>query len=242
MAVSLVQPVYQLLSRLMRRVADIPKRGLPMLWMEPTPFDEEWGTETSKVVWLTNPFSDNYAHGIRYQGCRPDTCRWAIEVTGAKLESFNFVDIGCGKGRALLIASKYPFRKLIGVEYSRRLLKNAQKNLIRHVISERYDLICEDATKFKFADENTFAFFYNPFDDMVLSRVLENLQAISSEIYVAWVGEGGALLPSVPWLMEIGRREGVRVYRRKQKRDQTDAIADDGEPRTESRAERRKRI
>lgn len=55
-----------LIHRAWRRVVDIPKRGLPILHSEPAHagFDQEYGVETSKLVWLTNVSSHNYVHGI----------------------------------------------------------------------------------------------------------------------------------------------------------------------------------
>ena len=41
-------------------------------------------------------------------------------------QDFNFVDIGSGKGRALLLASDYPFREIIGIELSPELDRVAQ--------------------------------------------------------------------------------------------------------------------
>ncbi|HEV3039978.1 MAG TPA: hypothetical protein VHA33_19590 [Candidatus Angelobacter sp.] len=41
---------------------------------------------------------------------------------------FTFIDLGSGKGRALLMASKYPFRKIIGVEFMPDLNKYAKQN------------------------------------------------------------------------------------------------------------------
>jgi SAM-dependent methyltransferase len=45
----------------------------------------------------------------------------AIERSGVDPEQFCFLDIGCGKGRALIIATEYGFKDLIGVDYSAKL-------------------------------------------------------------------------------------------------------------------------
>src|SRR6266487_940212 len=37
-------------------------------------------------------------------------------LSGIDLSAFTFVDLGSGKGRALLIASMYPFARIVGVE------------------------------------------------------------------------------------------------------------------------------
>ena len=43
--------------------------------------------------------------------------------------TFTFVDLGSGKGRTLLMASDYPFRRIIGVELLPSLHQIAQENL-----------------------------------------------------------------------------------------------------------------
>ena len=49
----------------------------------------------------------------------------------ARLRDFTFIDLGCGKGRVLLMASDYPFKKIIGVEFMPELHRAAQKNIAR---------------------------------------------------------------------------------------------------------------
>ena len=41
----------------------------------------------------------------------------------------NFVDIGCGKGKVLLIASLFGFKKISGIDIDNKLLKICKKNI-----------------------------------------------------------------------------------------------------------------
>ena len=45
------------------------------------------------------------------------------------LGDFTFIDLGSGKGRVLLMASDYPFKKIIGVEFMPELHRAAQENI-----------------------------------------------------------------------------------------------------------------
>src|SRR5579864_7137056 len=45
------------------------------------------------------------------------------------LRDFTFIDLGSGKGRVLLMASDYPFKRIIGVEFMLELHRVAQKNI-----------------------------------------------------------------------------------------------------------------
>jgi SAM-dependent methyltransferase len=116
------------------------------------------GTNTSGVVWLTCPESENFTGGIRYEPCDEGLCRWVIENSGICPGEFSFVDIGCGKGRALILASQYHFRNLLGVEYSAHLCQAAEEN-VRHCGIENCRITCPDATAFSYPSTSTFAFF-----------------------------------------------------------------------------------
>src|SRR5262245_28867400 len=74
-------------------------------------FDEEMGVDTAGVLRLeslTAPAETRrLAH--RYQPSDPDTLRQTIAALPIDYEEFAFVDIGSGKGRALLVASEFPF-------------------------------------------------------------------------------------------------------------------------------------
>jgi tRNA1(Val) A37 N6-methylase TrmN6 len=40
-----------------------------------------------------------------------------------------FADMGCGKGRCLIMATQYEFRKVIGVEYNETLFQILMHNI-----------------------------------------------------------------------------------------------------------------
>jgi SAM-dependent methyltransferase len=143
--------LFPLVARVWKRILEIPERGLPTIQPNPSSFDQKLGVETSKIVWMTNPWSSNFHHGIRYEACDPAACRWAIESAFVNPDDFCFVDVGCGKGRALLIASEYAFPMLVGVDYSYKLCARAYNNLVSvNVPRARFAIVCQDAATFDF--------------------------------------------------------------------------------------------
>jgi len=206
---------YNLMMRTVRRLLEIPRRGFPAIRPNRTAFDKQWGTETEKIVWLTNPGSKNFIHGVRYEACSPAACRWAIENAHVDLSQFYFVDIGCGKGRPLLIASKYPFQRLIGVEYSARLCSQARANLAAaYVPSQSFEIFCSDAADFEFTAHDTFAYLHNPFDRKILAQVLNRLRDVAQthRLIVAYEGPEREHLASCPWLCQLGAGPNVSVF------------------------------
>jgi SAM-dependent methyltransferase len=93
---------------------------------------------------------------------------------------FVFIDLGSGKGRTLLMASDYAFRRILGVELFPALHEIARENL-NHYRNESQkcftlESICADATEFGFPEEPFVLFLFNPFPEAGLRRVIANLQ------------------------------------------------------------------
>ena len=93
---------------------------------------------------------------------------------------FVFLDLGSGKGRALLMASDYPFRRIVGVELLPALNHAAQENLskYRSELQKCFALesICADAIDFPFPAEPTVLYLFNPFPEAGLQRMIANLE------------------------------------------------------------------
>jgi SAM-dependent methyltransferase len=65
-----------------------------------------------------------------YLGSEPDVTREALSAL-PEFTSYKFVDIGCGKGRVVIIGSEFPFKEIIGIELSLKLAKIARANVDR---------------------------------------------------------------------------------------------------------------
>jgi SAM-dependent methyltransferase len=93
---------------------------------------------------------------------------------------FVFVDLGSGKGRTLLMASDYPFRRIVGVELLPALHRAAQENLSKYRSDSQkcfaLETICADATEFSFPAEPMVLFLFNPFPEAGLRRMIRNLE------------------------------------------------------------------
>jgi len=91
-----------------------------------------------------------------------------------------FLDFGSGMGRAVLVAARYPFRRVMGVEVSHRLNTIAQEHLERareKLRCKNVELINADASAFRIPADVTVAYFYNPFGAELVSTVMRNIRA-----------------------------------------------------------------
>jgi hypothetical protein len=93
---------------------------------------------------------------------------------------FIFLDLGSGKGRTLLMASDYPFRRIGGVELLPALHQIAQENLSKYRSDAqkcfRLESVCADATEFVFPVEPMVLYLFNPFPEAGLRQVTANLE------------------------------------------------------------------
>jgi SAM-dependent methyltransferase len=94
----------------------------------------------------------------------------AIGVSAAD----SILDIGCGKGGAMLTMARFPFARIDGVELSPRLARIARENFIRAGVGN-VRVYCCDATEFTAFDRYRYLYMYNPFPEPVMRRVLQNV-------------------------------------------------------------------
>ncbi len=146
--------------------------------------DQRFGISTVGTV-LTDDMGvdgEKKDHAIEYSPTGHIEFGILLEKLGrcTDLSGCSFIDYGSGKGRVVLMASEFPFVRSMGVEMSPKLHAAAEQN-IRSFHSPRQQCqdvrsILGDATKLEIPDGPIVAFFFNPFDDVILSRVMANLQ------------------------------------------------------------------
>ena len=109
--------------------------------------------------------------------------RWRNELDPlAPLEDTVFLDIGAGKGRALLLAAEYPFLRVDGVELNPALAAIAAANLKLRKAGAAGGPLAPvsihrvDATHHPLPLEPTLAFLFHPFEKAVLRRFLRHVE------------------------------------------------------------------
>lgn len=101
------------------------------------PFDKHYGVDTSGT------FPTGFFHGDvlgdvpggaqkepihPYIGFPPSITRRALS-TLPDLMDYTFVEIGCGKGRSVIVGSEFPFKEIVGLELSSDLVRIARSNI-----------------------------------------------------------------------------------------------------------------
>ena len=149
-------------------------------------FDREFGTDTGGIVHpedLGLP-SALEKQCVAYDATTPTAFRAVMgEVLPAlpgPPEQYTFVDLGCGKGRVVLMASEIGFRAVIGVEASEQLLDVARKNLEIFPHDRRrcvdVELVSGNAAAYELPPGPLLLFLFNPFDAGIMARLLLHIR------------------------------------------------------------------
>ena len=115
-----------------------------------------------------------------YQPTDPGLFREMMAGLPIEFDRFTFVDLGSGKGRTLLMASEYPFQKIVGVESIAELHRAAEENIrLYHPAQQRcrqIESVLADAREFELPEEPLVLYLFNPLPEHAFSEVLERLE------------------------------------------------------------------
>ncbi len=146
-------------------------------WWRKHPFDVFYGTDTSGFVPVELIHPDKSLNKLisPYAGSQPDIVRRALSVLPDH-PHYSFIDLGCGKGRATIVASEFPFREIGGIELSSDLASIAGANVRK--VSERFPdrtpiIITQgNIASFNFPKGKIVLFIYHAFGRELMSQFL----------------------------------------------------------------------
>jgi predicted RNA methylase len=182
-------------------------------------FDRRHGTDTSNIepLWKFKIDSPNARFGVRYQATDEQMLVDAVSFLPEPPQSFTFIDLGCGKGRTLLVASKLGFRRVIGVEFARELANIARTNLAKMGFADAV-VVDADAADFQFPQTDMVVYLYNPFSIEVMRKVVTNLRESNAKrLYVIYrTPECADLFDSSGFLDRLGSppgRQDIQIWK-----------------------------
>lgn len=158
------------------------------------PFDAMHGVETSGLIpagnLVTGHASDK--HVTAYYGVAPSILRSLVELwlntsPAHPIDRYSFIDVGAGKGRAILVASELSFRLVIGIELNPALADIAQRNVDHWIATRAADptapahapvrLVEQDALDFDFPRTPCVAFLFHPFEAPLMKKLLARIES-----------------------------------------------------------------
>ena len=143
-------------------------------------YDFDHGVDTTWATVSVRTKFRELLSGGQYQPSEPELFRRILRALPVEPDGFTFVDLGSGKGRTLLMASDYAFRRIVGVELLAEFEVIARRNIAGYHAQQQKCFALEshrgDAREFVFPDEPIVLYLFNPFPEHVLRDVLANLR------------------------------------------------------------------
>ena len=165
-----------------------------VIFFEKFLFDVLNGTDThvevQKIAYAEKPDSLNNGtyYSASYTTELKKSFRIVRELLGEELAEYKFVDVGCGKGKAVIAWKLLCLRNKInqpvmGFDYSESLIRIARTNY-RKVLKEEGHLVVADAVTFNYAEigEKLIIYLFNPFDEVIFQKFLDSIKTLKTII------------------------------------------------------------
>lgn len=197
-------------------------------------FDLKFGIDTQMRVRVSD--LETSASGARfanrYEGTPIAPLRKILRRLKVDRRRFTFIDLGSGKGRVLILAAQYPFKSVIGVEFSKQLHDIALANIQRYAAQQLnfttpvLSVNC-DAADYDFSKIGAkIVFCYNPFEASLMNCVIDKLRSScnqTEETIIIYLGpipsavshklDPFPILTRGEFLSEFGHYEQYVAYR-----------------------------
>jgi SAM-dependent methyltransferase len=156
-----------------------------------------------------------------YQATDPALFCEMLSALTIDSREFTFIDIGSGKGRVLLMAADYPFRRIVGIELLPQLHRTAQENIAKYKSDSQQCLaiesICGDARNFAFPPEPAVVYLFDPLPEAGLVELLRNLERSLREhprpvVLLYHNPRLEHLLASSQWLTKLAGTEQYSIF------------------------------
>lgn len=136
--------------------------------------EKQYGISTIGLDNLSDIVSkEDRLHVSTYEPVNYYTAGWLLDQM--KTTDTTFLDVGCGRGRVLVMAAAYGFKNIIGIDFSQRLCDQAASVCKDLPVT----ITCADARMYEIPDTVGVIFLFNPFDAAIMSefilRVSESL-------------------------------------------------------------------
>jgi protein-L-isoaspartate O-methyltransferase len=181
-------------------------------------FDRRHDIETNRDVQrddLTGMPSRIRRHAGDYSPTNPALFARIVRASRLDPQMFSFVDLGSGKGRVVIAATGYGFRRVVGIEADKALHETAEKNLTQAGLKGNANVsaVYGDARTAPLPPGNLFVFMYSPFRGPIFEAVAKRLADLARD-----AGRAIFIAYSADWEAEALERTGaftrVRLRRR----------------------------
>jgi SAM-dependent methyltransferase len=156
------------------------------------PFDRRNHVDTGGLIYSEDLATGHLhdVHSAGYYATAPSLFEGTLSLwrgtlagTGLTLGDYALLDVGCGKGRVLMLASQHAFRRVVGVELHPDLALVARRNVRRWMRSPRacprVEIIEGDILAVSFPSGPVLLYLFNSFERAMVELLLERLRTLS---------------------------------------------------------------
>lgn len=148
----------------------------------------------------------------RYMPAHYSVIDAALNLLPINFKAFTFIDLGCGKGRSLLCAANFPFRKITGVEIDPTLVRVARENCAA-IGADDIEVKLGDAMMMDFPQAPLVIYSFDTFDQQGLSgllgRLREQQSVMASPVWILQVNGHSQPYDDCGWLQPVARQNAV---------------------------------
>ena len=154
-------------------------------------YDLYLGTSTTGFQLTSSDFFETGSDNWPYAGCQWPALRYALNElhpTGSDV----FVDLGSGKGKALLVAGRLPYQRVVGVELDTEIAACAKRNLerARPKLRTVVDSEVSNVLEWPIPENASTIFMYNPFFGhtfrQVASRIFDSYDQNPRRLHIVY--------------------------------------------------------
>lgn len=141
-----------------------------------------------KTARIKKSDSNEFFH---YQGASYLVLLRIFKMLSEQTKRLHFVDIGCGKGRAIFVAEYSGFTNLSGIELDPTLIEEAKENEKSYAFKRndsQINFILGNALDVNYNDQPTLYFLFNPFNEEIMTKVIHKiLRQTKSETWFVYM-------------------------------------------------------
>lgn len=159
-------------------------------------FDAEYGVTTEALLFLSEldpqAIGEAMHDATHYEAVPVAEFDALLDAANVRFEDYTFVDAGAGMGRALMLATRRPFKQILGIEISPALAAIARENVARWLSGDAalrcrdVRVVRADATAYRYPPGNLLVFLYNPFGPTSVEKLARNLCEHEGEVILCY--------------------------------------------------------
>ncbi len=115
----------------------------------------------------------------RYEGVNYYILESLLKRLTEIISPFSFTDLGCGKGRAMVVAAHHGFTTINGVDFAKEVCITAEQNMQKvqkKFPNMKYVVACKNVLDYDIQPDESVFFMFNPFSDETIFRFLEKVE------------------------------------------------------------------